>query len=638
MKNTTSTHTSLASSMVTLSLMSAICAGCGGGGGGDRFAGTVGAAVFTRTLGPLAQNTVALPGLADGTAAAAIGEQALVTGGATANEEASTRVTELELASGQTRPRPDRMVVARSGHVLHFSPQRGWLALGGVDAFGAPLDSIERYDYASEAWVLEEETLPLAGRLNSVVSDGHLWLGGAGHEFVEIMDRETLAWTGSFPLAGAPRRAPILIHLAGRGELIYAHSEFPAFVELETGVGANFPGDFVPQGGSVLPVADFGVLFVGGRDAEGSLIRRARYLEFLATEVVEVGPELPTVEGASVAWLADGSVLVAGGRAEGALSDRALRFDLGGVVEHLAPLGEAREEITLLQSAGRVALIGGRGQFGPSALIDLFSFSELAPTQAFAEAARNRQRKLDQLATISDLRERRTAAENELSDLIAAVGSTQASLDQAMSRRDALALELQRAEAARLRVEAEVGRLRGEEQRLIGERQGLEAQTRRDQQALIAVQGQLQRTQADLDGARAEASRLQAQSAGLQGQLTQAQGQLATARRDLNELEAQSAQRAAEERAARQRAAQQQAATKPAIAAPVSTPSYGAVVAIGAGRQTTTTRTTTQSFPSATGVGVQTQVTGTQQGGAAPTTNYGGVFSWDSVLARLNGR
>jgi hypothetical protein len=627
MKNTTLT-------LITLGLASALSVGCGGSDPGHRFAGTVGAAVSTRTLGPLAQDTVALPGIAEGQAAAAVGEFALVTGGATANEGASTRVTELELTSGQTRPRPDRMLVARSGHVLHLSAQGEWLALGGVDAAGTPLSSIERYDFAEEAWVLEERTLPIAGRLTSVVSDGHLWLGAAGHAFVEIFGLEGLTWTGSFPLQGAPSEAPTLIHLAGRGELIYAHSEFPAFVEFETGFGASFAANFVPQGGSVLPVSDFGVLFVGGRDAEGRSITRPRYLEVLATEVVEVGPELPPVEGASVAWLADGSVLVAGGRSEGALSDRVLRFDLEGVVERLAPLGEARERMTLLQSAGRVALIGGRGQFGPSALIDLFSFTELAPTQAFAEAARNRQRKLDQLATISDLRERRGAAEEELSDLIAKVGSTQAALDQATSRRDALTLELRRAEAARLRVEAEVASLRGEEQRLIGERQRLEAQARRDQQAFISVQGELQRVQGDLDQARAEASRQQAASSGLQTQLTQAQGQLSAARQDLTRLEAQSAQRAAQEKAAAQTTASQ-----PAIAAPVSTPSYGAVVAIGSARQATTPQTTTtQSFTRATGVGVKAQVGQTQTTqSSAPTTNYGGVFTWDSILARLNG-
>jgi len=621
-------HTTL--TLTTLALSSALFAGCGGSSGGPRgAAGQVGAPVSTRSLGPLVQDTVALPGLAAGHAAAAVGEFALVTGGATSNAEASTRVSELELQTGQTRPRPDRMVVARSGHALHFSRSGEWLALGGVDAAGTPLSSIERYDFGQEAWVLDTRTLPLAGRLSSVVSDGHLWLGAAGHAFLEIFDLESLSWTASYPLAGTPAQAPTLIHLAGRGELIYAHSEFPVFVELETGIGAAFPGDFVPQGGSVLPVADFGVLFVGGHDAEGQPIRRPRYLEVLATEVLEVGPELPPVEGASAAWLADGSVLVAGGRIQGELTDRALRFDLEGVVERLAPLGEPRDRITLVSSAGRVALIGGRGQFGPSALVDLFSFVELLPTQAFAEAARNRQRRLDQLATINDLRQRQSEAEAELSALVAEVSATQAALDQATSRRDALTLELQIAEALRLKVEAEVARLRAEEQRLIAERQRLEAQSRRDEQALIAVQGQLQRTQADLDQARAEQSRQQNRSAGLQNDLAQARGDLSSARQDLTSLEAQSAQRAA------QRTAQQQAAAQP-LAAPVSTPSYGAVVAIGSARTTTTT----QSFPSATGVGVKSQTSATQgqsTSTATPTTNYGGVYSWESILARLNG-
>lgn len=603
---------------LTLPLAGALFAGCGGSSARPGTA-RVGAPVTTRSLGPLVQDTLALPSMAEGHAAAAVGDFALVTGGASSNRAATTRVTELELETAQTRPRPDAMVVARSGHVLLFSPQGEWLALGGVDAEGTPLDSIERYDFASEAWFLDARTLPLAGALSSVRSDGRLWLGQAGHAFLEILDLETLSWTGSFPLAGAPTEAPVLIHLAGRGELIYAHSEFPAFVEHETGVGTNYAGEVVPQGGSVLPVGDFGVLFVGGRDAEGQPIRRPRYLEFLAEEVVEVGPELPPVEGASAAWLADGSVLVAGGRSGGQLTDRALRFDLEGAVEQLAPLGEPRERITLLSGAGRVALIGGRGQFGPSSLIDVFSFSELLPTQAFAEAARNRQRELDQLATIGDLRQRRSEAEAELSALIGRLGTTQAALDQATSRRDALTLELRQAEAIRLRLEAQVAALRAEERRLIAERQRLEAETRRDEQALIVVQGQLQQTQADLDQARAEQSRQAARSAGLQGQLDQARGDLAAARRDLSSLEAQAAQRAADEEAARQQA----------LAAPTSTPTYGAVVAIGSGRSQTT-----QSFPSATGVGVQSQ-TQSQSGGS--TTNYGGIYTWDSVLARLNG-
>lgn len=613
--------------LISLTLTTALLAGCGSSSGPHHEVGQVGAPVSTRTLGPLVQDTVALPGLAEGQAAAAVGDFALVTGGSTARESASTRVTELELGSGQTRPRADRMVVARSGHVLLFSLQGEWLALGGVDATGRPLSSIERYDPASEAWVLDERTLPIAGRLTSTISDDHLSLATAGHAFVEIFDLETLVWTGSFPLAGSPKEAPVLIHLAGRDELIYAHSEFPAFIEMDSGRGAAFPGELVPQGGtSVLPVADFGVLFVGGRDEEGQPIRRARYFELLATETVEVGPELPAVEGASAAWLADGSILVAGGTSDGRLLDRALRFDLEGVVERLAPLGEARDRITVLQSAGRVALIGGRGVAGPSSLIDVFSFSELAPTQAFAEAARNRQRKFDQLATIKDLRADRAEAEVELSDLIAQVGATQASLDQATSRRDVLTLELRRAEAARVKVEAEVARLGAEERRLVAARDQLQAAARRDQQALTTTQADLDLTQLQLSAAQAEASRQQARTTGLQGQLSQAQGQVSAARQDLTQIQTQSAQQAAANQAAANQAAATKAAANQVIAAPKSTPSYGAVIALNT---TTGTSTTTAT----TGSGTRTTTTTSN----APTTNYGGVYSLDSILARLNG-
>ncbi|MBL4846727.1 MAG: hypothetical protein JKY65_14490 [Planctomycetes bacterium] len=586
--------------LAPLLLTSALLAGCGGSGGpGGGATGRSAAPVSTRSLGPLVQDTTALPGLALGQAALSVGDFALVTGGATSLESASQRVTEFELETGQTRPRPDALRVARSGHVMLFTSQGEWLVLGGEDTAGTPLDSIERFDASQGRWILDERVLPIAGRLTSTTTDEHLCLASAGHPFVELLDLESLAWTGSFPLAGEPIEAPALIHLAGRGELVYAHSEFPAFIDIQAGRGAAFSGNLVPQqGASVLPVGDFGVLFIGGRDAKGQPVRRPLYLEVLAPAAIEVGPELPFVQNAAVAWLADGSVLVAGGSWDGRLLDRAIRFDLDGVVERLAPLGEARDQITLLSGAGRVSLIGGRGANGPSALIDVFSFRELAPTQAFAEAARNRQRKLEQLVTIREVRRDQTAADLELSDLISRVETTQAAVDTATEERNRLALELRRAEAIRIKAQATVARLESEARSLEAQIAALDRALRADQLRLIPLEVELERVQRELSLADQERNRQRSRADGLQSQLGQVRGQVASARSNLSSLEAESAKQAA---------ARRQVTVS-------SQTRYGSVqVAFGAAPSAARTSTT-------------------QTG-----TNYGGVYSWPSILARLNG-
>lgn len=597
--------------------------GCGSSQGRSSGPGeeAAAAALSTRSLGALAQETRALPGAAQGPAAANAGSFVLLCGGASPQESATIHVTELELSSGQTRPRPDALVIPRSGHILHLTPAGEWFALGGVDAAGRPLDSVERYDALGARWVLAPLTLPLAGRLTSARSDRFLVVAAGGSARVEFLDALSLAPSGTLFLEGTPREAPPLLHLAGRNEAIFVGGDFPCFFDAVTRDGYSFPASWLPLGAAVLPVGDLGVLFFGGRDAEGRALTQAHYFELGTFELVPLGPQLPPIEGAAAAWLADGSVLLAGGSWEGRLSERALRIDLGGQIQTLEPLGEARDSIRVVSDGLRVALVGGRAEAGPSALVDLFGFSELAPTQAFAEAAARRQQTIETIRSTEEVRAAREAAEAGEQELIREVALTQGRLDQAAGERDRLRRELQEAEVSRLRVESQVASLAGQAQALTRAIQRLDQASAQDR----ARASQLQREQAlvaqDLAAAQAEQARQSARATSLSGQLGQAQSEVAAQQQAITDLEAESARRAAA-----------QPAPTPVVGVPVSTPPAGVAAQPGNSGLPAPVRMPT-SAPAPTRPG---------NASPAPTPNAqlfqaGGVYSWASVLARLNG-
>ena len=614
----------------TLGALALTLAGCGGShgpGGGDASAAA--AALSTRTLGALHQETRALPGAAQGLAAANAGSFVLVTGGASPLEDATTRVTELELSSGQTRPRPDALVIPRSGHVMHLTPSGAWLVLGGVDPAGRPLDSVERYDALGERWVLEPLTLPLAGRLTSARTDRYLVLAADGSERVEFLDAGSLEPARTLFLEGVPSAAPPLLHLAGRNEALFVGGEFPCFFDAATLDGYYFPGSWIPSGGAVLPVGDVGVLFVGGRDAAGQALTQVHYLEIATPFPVPVGPQLPPVEGPAAAWLADGTILVAGGSFEGRLSSTALRVDLGGQLQRLQPLGEARAELTVASDGLSVALIGGRAEAGPSALVDLFGFGELLPTQAFAEAARRRQTTIDRLRELEEVRAARAEAEQTLAELTGEVLQTQARLDQASAERDRLGRELSEAEAARVRAEGAQASLEGEAFTLRQEIGRLDASTAAGQRRLSEVQAEQAQVAQALADASAERARQTSRADEFSGQLTQAQGQVAAEQRAISELEAESARRVA---------------AQPASPPPASSgSSFGVVIGLPqsvlpAG-VSASQATPAPAFPPAAPAPAPQRP---GNASTAPTPNAqrfqtGGVYSLSSVLARLNG-
>src|SRR5690606_21767514 len=186
-----------------------------------------------------------------------------------------------------------------------------------------------------------------------------------------------------------------------------------------------------------------------------------------------LGPELPAIERSAVAPLGGSRLLLAGGELAGAPSGRVLQVDLeAGWAREERPLAEPRAGITVIAdlAAGRIALIGGRGPFGPSGTIDLLTVRgadvegpALGWTGAFEQARRERADRLareaqlaQDLAATADARQRAGALQGELTGLQADLAQDQARLRQLETELATATAELQRARAEVSALEAQL--------------------------------------------------------------------------------------------------------------------------------------------------------------------------------------
>lgn len=520
--------------------------GCGGRGpsSGGRTAAAASAAA------PPAQviaTPLALIGAREGAAIVRAGDRVVVAGGAT-DQGPSADVQELTLDSGWVEPLLAALPGPRVGAGAFGGSAGEVVIVGGRDGAGeARRDLVVRGaaggSFQPVGSQLErprgEVRVALAGELIVVASEGddtvELWaLRPALHRV------QTLRLPGAYTELQVVQAAPGALFVYGRGAAA-------AWVDLVTGEHHPAP-DGLPQGATAVAWGEPGreaALLVGGTGPDGLPVERALLLSCpIGTNgglagATPFGPELPPIERPAVAPLGGARLLLAGGELDGAPSDRVLQVDFeAGWVQQERPLAEARVGITVVAdlAAERIALIGGRGPFGPSATVDLLTVRgadvvgpALGWTGAFEQAQRERAHRL--------------AREGQLA-------ANQAATADARQRAGVLQ----------------------------GELVGLQADLAQDQARLRQLEAELATATAELERARAEVAALEAQLAAADARLAQLPGEIdatagaiARARGEREALRQQLAAARAAAAASAQAAAQQQVRFSLALTSPLGT-------------------------------------------------------------------
>jgi hypothetical protein len=312
----------------------------------------------------------------------------LATGGATIGV-AATRATELyDPASGTWSPAAS-MSVGRNRHVALLLTDGKVLVIGGRTANGAKTASAELYDPTANTWTLTASmSVPRDNFTGTLLSDGRVLVtGGVGgdgggtvvEKSAEIYDPTVGQWAAAGKMAirrfnhSAVRLADGRVLVAGgsgpAGDCVYF-----ATAELfspSTGDWASTDPMAVPRGLSALALLPDGrALAAGGLTMPADCVPSG----FAATETAELYDSAadrwsPTSSMATNrrvfgdAQLADGSVLVAGGRSStSALSSAELYDPPSGSWSPAGSMATARVALRLTTLAdGRVLATGGAG-------------------------------------------------------------------------------------------------------------------------------------------------------------------------------------------------------------------------------------------------------------------------------------
>jgi N-acetylneuraminic acid mutarotase len=210
---------------------------------------------------------------------------------------------------------------ARSGHAAALLPDARILLVGGSDGTG-PIGDMVEYDPAANAWTQVETggarsdhtaTLLPGGRVLVVGGERSGWLSDA-----ELVDRADPAWTFAGTTWGRkdgtatplPNGKVLVLGTASVGDVTRGALFNPGTNTWAYTVGTMI----VPRSGHVtVPLADGRVLILGGRDLAGNRTASCEIYD-PATDSFTTTPSLPGTLRASVhaVLLPDGRVLAAG--------------------------------------------------------------------------------------------------------------------------------------------------------------------------------------------------------------------------------------------------------------------------------------------------------------------------------------